>query len=123
MSLTNQAIYLSATIVLLVAGAVIFIMAFFANQLELMVTFILIGICFVILSALPLAFARRERSEQQRHTELMARLDEIKESLEEYKEQQGKSGVAIADIINSGMKLYSDYLKKDTDEEKDDEKG
>ena len=46
----------------------------------------------------------------------MIKLDEIKEELHKHEEKQGKSGVAIADIINSGMKFYSDYVKKDKDE-------
>lgn len=116
MKLTNRTIYMAAAAVLLLAGIGIIILAFLNTPLELQIVLGLVGLGFVVLSLVPLGLARREQNDSEKFTQLMIKLNEIKEELHKHEEKQGKSGVAIADIINSGMKFYSDYVKKDKDE-------
>ena len=115
MKSTNRTIYLAAAASLLLAGIGIIILAFLNTPLELQIILGLIGLGFVVMSPVPLGLARREQKADEKFAQLMTKLDEIKDELHKREEKQGKSGVAIADIISSGMKLYSDFVKKDKD--------
>ncbi len=68
---------------------------------------------FIQLAAFYITEQNRKNSEQ-----LMAKLEEIKEELKKEDEPR-KGGVAIADIISSGMKYYSEHIKPDKEEKKE----
>ena len=123
MNSTNRTMFLAASMVLLLAGIAIIILAFLNSPLELQIVFGFIGLGFIVLSLVPVGLARREQNKDDKFRQLMTKLDEIKEELHQQEEKQEKSGVAIADIINSGMKFYADYLNKDTDKSQEDENG
>jgi hypothetical protein len=111
----NRTIYLAAAALLLLAGIGIIIMAFRNTPLEMQIVIGFIGLGFVALSSVPLGLARAELKTDERFGQLMAKIDEMNDSIRKGEEKPKKSGVAIADIITSGMKLYSDYKKKDKD--------
>jgi hypothetical protein len=100
--------------ILIIIGIVFFVLMFFhpISEIALAVAgagFLAAG--FIQLAAYYITEQNRKNSEQ-----LMARLDEIKEELK--KEEPKKGDVAIADVIASGMKYYSEYMGKSDKEEK-----
>ncbi len=102
-------------VILILIGIVFFVLMFFhpISETALAVAgagFLAAG--FIQLAAYYITEQSRKNSEQ-----LIAKLDEIKEELK--KEEPKKGGVAIADVIASGMKYYSEYMKKDTEEKKE----
>lgn len=99
------------------AGIGLIVLAFLHSPLVSQVIIGLIGVVSLSLAPLFLALARRETREQERYAQIMAKLEEIEEQFKQQEEKPGKSGVAIADIISSGMKFYSEYISKDKDKE------
>ncbi len=100
--------------ILVVIGIVFFVLMFFhpISEVALAVAgagFLAAG--FVQLAAYYVSEQNKRSSEQ-----LMAKLEEIKEELQ--KEEPSKGGVAIADVLASGMKYYSEYMGKSDKEEK-----
>ena len=105
--------------VLVIAGLGIIVLAFFNTPLELQLVLGLVGLCFIVLGFVPPVLARRRDRTEERHQELLAKLDELKEAVEAAKEEK-RGGVAVADIINTGMKWYADYADRKKEEEEED---
>ncbi|MCJ7604427.1 MAG: hypothetical protein MUO19_00120 [Dehalococcoidales bacterium] len=119
MKLTDITLYRIAAAVLLLAGIGIIILAFLNTPVELQIVLGFIGLGFIILALVPLKLAQRATEDNEKFGQLMAKLDEIKDEIQKPEEKPAHSGVAIADIINSGMKFYSDYVSKDKDKEEE----
>ena len=53
---------------------------------------------------------------QKKYDRIMAKLEEIQEGFQK-EDQKGKTGIAIADVITTGLKYYSEQIsRKDKDE-------
>lgn len=101
--------------VLIIAGLGIIVAVILDTGIAVRVMLGLIGLGFIALGFVPPLLARRRQADEERHRETMAKLDEIKEAIEAAKEEK-KGGVAVADIISTGMKWYADYMGKDKKE-------
>jgi hypothetical protein len=57
-----------------------------------------------------------EKSAKERFDDIMAKLDDIHQELQKEKQPE-KGGVAIADIITSGLRYYTDHVTKQKEQE------
>jgi len=55
--------------------------------------------------------AQSVKAEEERFNKIIAKLDEIQQELKKEDQPKG-TGVAIADVISSGLKYYSEYMTK-----------
>jgi hypothetical protein len=60
--------------------------------------------------------AQSVKAEEERFNKIIAKLDEIQQELKK-EEQPKETGVAIADVITSGLKYYADQITKSKKEE------
>ncbi|HEY97821.1 MAG TPA: hypothetical protein G4O16_06540 [Dehalococcoidia bacterium] len=119
MSFVNQnniKLYTVAVILVILAGIGIFISAFLAADIQLRVALGLGGVALFSLGVIIIKLTRDTRKAQEKLDTIIARLEELHQEIQK-KEESGKSGIAIADIISSGLKFYSEY--KDRDKKKE----
>jgi hypothetical protein len=101
-------------------GVALVVLAFFNEPITLQLALGFIGLGFLVLSIVPLMTVRRRDQAEERFDRLMAKLGGIHETLKNLEEKPQKSGIAIADLFGSGLKLYQDYVNRDKeDKEKD----
>lgn len=104
------------TIVLTSAGICIIILAFFNEPVALQVAMVLAGLCFIGLGLTGLRRMQDRRILQENNERIMAKLDEIQQKLGKEEKKSG-SGIAIADVISSGLKYYAEHMhKKDSED-------
>ncbi|MFC1914122.1 hypothetical protein ACFLXF_02485 [Chloroflexota bacterium] len=102
--------------VMIVSGLGIIILAFMNSPLQLQIVLGFIGLGFIVLGLVQLKRLQDEKRDKERFDEIMAKLDEIQKELK--KEEQSKgSGIAIADVITSGLKYYAEHMTKQNKEE------
>lgn len=109
-------IYPAAVVVVILAGIGIIIAAGFAAWVPVKVALALGGVGLIFLGTITIKVIHEEKRSQEKLDALLAKLDEIQQEIQQ-EEKQGKSGIAIADIINSSLKFYADYKEKDRSEE------
>ena len=109
-------VYPVAVIIVVLAGIGVFISAFLASDIQLQIALGLGGVGLFSLGMIIIKLARDTKKAQEKLDAIIAKLDELEQELQK-KEEPGKSGVAIADIINSSMKFYSEYKSKEKKEE------
>lgn len=97
--------------VLVLIGLGIIILAFVNSPLQLQIILGLIGIGFISLGLLQAKRSHIENSDEKRFDQIMAKLDEIQQELQK-EEPPANKGIAIADIITSSLKYYTDHMKK-----------
>jgi hypothetical protein len=103
--------------VLVVIGTCTIVMAFFNSPIQLQIVMGLAGIGFISLGILQLKTARDKKKDGMKFELICAKLDEIKQELEKIEEKPNGKGIAIADIISSGLKYYTEHMNRDKDEE------
>jgi len=108
--------YTLAVILVILAGLGIFITVFLAADIQLRVALGLGGIGLFSLGFIFIKLARDTRKAQEKLDTIIARLEELQQEIQK-KEEPGKSGIAIADIISSGLKFYSEYKDREKKEE------
>ena len=113
-------LYPVAVVVIILAGIGVFISAFLASDIQLQIALGLGGVGLFSLGMIIIKLARDTKKAQEKLDAIIAKLDELEQELQK-KEEPGKSGVAIADIINSSMKFYSEYKSKEKKEEENPE--
>ncbi len=104
--------YLLAAIVLALAGAGGIVSSGFVDPLGMRVGLELGGVGLLALALLAFRLGQAETRAEERHRELLTKVDELREALKQLEEKPQKSGVAIADIFGSGMKWYQDYITR-----------
>ena len=112
-----SASYLVFGTVIIVSGFGMIALAFINSPLQLQIALGLIGLGFVSLGLVQLKRARNESINEKRFDQIMVKLDEIQQELKK-EDQPKRTGVAIADVITSGLKYYSEYMTKQKKEEK-----
>ncbi len=105
-------------VIIILVGIGIIVSAFVGSMPQLQIAIVLVGLGFICLGLLQIKRDNDRKREQEKHEQIMAKLDEIKQELEKKEESKG-TGVAIADVISSGLKYYSEYMKKPDKEEED----
>ena len=111
----------TAAIAICVIGVGIIITAFIAPPLQTQLALILGGLALAGIGVLLVKLAQSRQQDVERFGELTAKLEKLEklgEKLENL-EQPRNTGVAIADVISSGLKYYAEHLGQQK-EEKDD---
>jgi hypothetical protein len=109
-------IYPAAIIIVILAGIGIIIAAGFAASLPLKIALGLGGVGLVFLGIIVIRVVHEEKHSQEKLDALLVKLDELHQEMKQ-EEKQGKSGIAIADVISSSLKFYADYKEKERSEE------
>jgi len=92
-------------------GFVIIGTAVISPMLELKIALALAGAAFVSSGVLQLGQAQKKKQDDQKLEQIMNKLDKIQQELEKV-EQPKRTGVAIADVISSGLKYYAEHMTK-----------
>ena len=108
--------YVIFGIKMMVIGVALIVLAFFNSPVALLVGMGLGGLGFISLGLLGLKRSSDRKREEEQAGQVMAKLDELKQELEKQEQPKG-SGIAIADVISSGLKYYAEHLSKEKDEE------
>ena len=108
--------YIVFGIKMMVIGVALIVLAFFNSPVALQFGMGLGGLGFISLGLLVLKRNSDRKREEEQAEQIMANLDEIKQELEKLEQPKG-TGVAIADVISSGLKYYTEHLSKEKDEE------
>jgi low affinity Fe/Cu permease len=114
-SIINRSEYILGAI-LVVIGICAIILAFFNSPVQLQIAVGLAGLAFICLGLLQFKKVHERMEINENFEKLYTKLDEIKQEIEKEEKPAG-TGVAIADIISSGLKYYSEHMNKDRDEE------
>ena len=113
-------LYHLAVAVIILAGIGVFVSAFLASDIQLQIALGLGGVGLFSLGLIIIKITRDDKKAQEKLDAIIAKLDELQQELQK-KEEPGKSGVAIADIISSSMKFYSEYKSKEKKEDENPE--
>jgi hypothetical protein len=111
-------IYPVAVAIVILAGIGIIVAAGFAASLPIQIALGLGGLVLIFLGIIAIRVIHEERQSQEKLDVLLTKLDELREEMKQ-EEKQGKSGIAIADVISSSLKFYADYKEKEHPEETD----
>ncbi len=85
-------------------------------MLELKIALALTGAAFVSSGVIQLGQAQNKKQDDQKLEQIMRNLEELKQALQKEDESKGK-GVAIADVIASGLKYYTEHMTKPKEDE------
>jgi Na+/phosphate symporter len=108
--------YQSFGIVMMLIGLGMVVMAFINSPLQLQIAMWIIGLGFFSLGLVHIKRAQSVKAEEERFNKIIAKLDEIQQELKKEEQPKG-TGVAIADVITSGLKYYADQITKSKKEE------
>ena len=109
-SIISASYWVSGT-VMIVSGLGIIILAFMNSPLQLQIVLGLIGLGFIILGLVQVKRRQDEKRDKERFDEIIAKLDEIQQELKKEEQPKG-TGIAIADVITSGLKYYTEHITK-----------
>ena len=112
----SNKLYPAGVAIIILAGIGIFITAFLASDIQLRIALGLGGVGLFSIGLIATKLIRDAGKSQEKLDNILAKLDELQQELQK-KEEAGKSGIAIADIINSSMKFYSEYKSREKNEE------
>ena len=101
---------------MMIIGVALIVLAFFNSPVALQVGMGLAGLGFISLGLLGLKRNSDRKGEEKQAEQVMAKLDEIQQAIEKQEQSKG-SGIAIADVISSGLKYYAEHMSKEKDEE------
>ena len=106
------------SVIIILVGIGIIVAAFTGSMPQLQIAVVLVGVGFICLGILLIKREQDRKRQEEKLEQIITKLEELKQEIEKKEESKG-SGVAIADIISSGMKYYSEYMKKPEKEEKE----
>jgi hypothetical protein len=101
--------------ILIVIGISAVVLAFLNSPVQLQLVVGLSGLGFISLGLVQFKSVRDKKKDAVNLNLIQEKLDEIKRELENKEEKPGGTGVAIADIISSGLKYYTEHMNKDED--------
>ncbi|MFC1982711.1 hypothetical protein ACFLV5_02885 [Chloroflexota bacterium] len=104
----------SAAMILIGLGVII--LSFINPPLQLQIALGIIGLGFVSLGLAQIKRVQNENRDEKRFEQIMAKLDEIQQELEKERQPE-RSGIAVADIISSSLKYYTEQMTKPKKEE------
>lgn len=104
-------------IILIIIGIAFVILMFFNPISDIALA--IAGAGFILSGFIQFGQSRSSEQNQKRFEEIMNKLNQIQHELEK-EEKFGGGGVAIADVIASGLKYYSEYMNKPKKEESHD---
>jgi len=111
----NASYRIYSTMMILIGIGTI-ILSFINSPLQFQIALGLIGLGFISLGLVQIKRLQDRKRTNERFDEIMAKLNDIQQELE--KEDQPKAtGVAIADIISSGLKYYTEHVARQKEEQ------
>ena len=113
--LTCASYWLFST-VMIVIGFGMIVLAFINSPLQLQIALGLAGLGFISLGLVQLKRAQNDNVDEKRFNQIIGKLDEIQQELKKEKQSE-RSGIAIADVITSGLKYYAEHMTKQKKEE------
>ena len=116
MKLLSIRIYPVAVAVIILTGIGIIITAVFASSTPLQIALGLGGVGLISLGLIVIKLVHDEKESQEKLDALLQKIDEVQQEMQK-EEKKDNSGIAIADIISSGMKFYTDFKSKDKTDE------
>ncbi len=110
-SIASVSYWLFSAVMILI-GFTTIILAVFNSPWQLQIGLGLIGLGFIALGLVYVKRVQNESINEKRFDQIIVKLDEIQQELKK-EDQPKRTGVAIADVITSGLKYYSEYKKKE----------
>ena len=104
------------SIVMIVIGLGMIVLAFINSPIQMQIALGLTGLGFISLGLVQIKRAQNENRDEERFNQIMNKLDEIQQELKKEEKPEGK-GIAIADVITSGLKYYAEHMTKQKKEE------
>jgi len=114
-SIVNVSYWLYSA-VMIVMGLGIIILAFLNSPMQLQIALGLIGLGFITFGLVQVKRGHDRKKNEERFDMIVTKLDEIQQELKKEDKPKG-TGVAIADVITSGLKYYADQITKSKKEE------
>ena len=114
-SIVNVSYWLYSA-VMIVIGLGIIILAFMNSPIQLQIALGLIGLGFITFGLVQVKRGQDRKKNEERFDMIVTKLDEIQQELKK-EDQPKRTGVAIADVITSGLKYYADQITKSKKEE------
>jgi hypothetical protein len=114
-SIVNVSYWLYSA-VMIVIGLGIIILAFLNSPMQLQIALGLIGLGFITFGLVQVKRGQDRKKNEERFDMIVTKLDEIQQELKKEDQPKG-TGVAIADVITSGLKYYADQITKSKKEE------
>ena len=114
-SIVNVAYRLYSTVTI-VMGLGIIILAFMNSPIQLQIALGFIGLGFITFGLVQVKRGQDRNKNEERFNIIATKLDEIQQELKKEDQPKG-TGVAIADVITSGLKYYADQMTKSKKEE------
>ncbi len=108
--------YLLYIAVMIVIGLGIIILAFVNSPMQLQIALGLIGLGFITLGLVQVKRGQDRKKDEERFDIIVTKLDEIQQELKKEDQPKG-TGVAVADVIISGLQYYADRIAKPKKEE------
>ena len=109
--------YRISGIVIIVVGIGLIVLACVNPAMLVQIATGMIGVICIPLGYMILRRVHSDALAEKRFDQIIAKLEEIQERLKE-EDQKGKTGIAIADVISSGLKYYSEQINRKEKEEK-----
>jgi len=106
-------------IFIFVAGVAVFITSFFSQILEVKIALLIAAIGLIASGIAQLGQAQEKKQDEERHKLVMEKLEKIEKELEKEDQPKG-TGIAIADVISSGLKYYTEHMAKPKKEDEND---
>jgi len=109
-SIVNVSYWLYSA-VMIVIGLGIIILAFMNSPIQLQIALGLIGLGFITLGLVQVKRGQDRKISEERFDIIVTKLDEIQQKLEKEDQPKG-TGIAIADVLTSTLKYYTDQITK-----------
>jgi sulfite exporter TauE/SafE len=108
---------ITVAIILIIIGIVFFILMFFNPISDIALA--IAGLAFILSGFIQLGQIWNIKRDEEKLKRIINKLNEIQQSLEKV-EQPKATGVAIADVISSGLKYYTEHMAKPKKKEEND---
>ncbi len=105
------------SIVMIVIGLGLVVLAFTNSPVQLQVALGLAGLGFISLGLVQVKRAQHEKKDEERFSQIMNKLDQIQQSLKKTENPERK-GIAIADFLTTGLKYYAEHITPPEKKEK-----
>ncbi len=100
---------MTLAIILIIIGIGFVVLMFFNPISDIALA--IAGLGFILSGFIQLGQARNSEQNEKRFEQLMTELDKIRQELENVEQPKG-TGVAIADVLSSGLKYYAEHMNK-----------
>jgi len=114
-SIVNVSYWLYSA-VMIVIGLGIIILAFMNSPIHIQIALGLIGLGFITLGLVQVKGGQDRKISEERYDIIVTKLDEIQQKLEKEDQPKG-TGIAIADMLTSTLKYYTEQITKSKKEE------